>query len=532
MQTKDSVVRLEVMDGVWEVCGVDRDRGVVPENMVLSANSWGSDQAAFDLRRDPKRLWPDVRAFTPVTVDVGGRRVWSGRVKETPSKDGADRVMSVTCEGWQYHLDDGAYERVYIHNKVGDWKDARSVLGSNLTRFTTIGRVQADGAITIGWANGDTVPTNALVGVTLDLGAPYARAVSLDFERLNGGAAESLWCVGHNAPDGLGTTNGFFSTGGLNAEPATGTYVGVASAPQRYVTVYLNHNAAGGVFGSDVTERLKAIRVYGDDTYRSAGLKAPTVIRDALDQATSLLSPDRSRIDPGGTITLNLPSFATGRPVTPREAWTSANSYHNYKSQVDVYARPVFEPLSTRPRFAVGAWSAMQVEDSSANSSDDIYNNALVTGQSPAGSPVRALRTAANLGYSTLPDRRGFNRTMILDANVPLPDDLVIAAALGDAWLRGHAVTPFKGTIRLTGDRAVRERTSGADVPLEALLLNTSELLHFSDRPHPDTAGWGRDARMTQVSYDVSKNEATVTLDNTRADFQALLARLAVVTGS
>src|SRR4051794_28665505 len=116
------------MDGVWETCGTDRGGGVVPENMVLSANAWGSDQATFDLRRDPKTLWPDVRAFTPVTVDVGGRRVWSGRVKETPSKDGADQTLSVTCEGWQYHLDDNVFERVYVHDKLGDYRDQRSFL--------------------------------------------------------------------------------------------------------------------------------------------------------------------------------------------------------------------------------------------------------------------------------------------------------------------------------------------------------------------------------------------------------------------
>lgn len=48
----------------------------------------------------------------------------------------------------------------------------------------------------------------------------------------------------------------------------------------------------------------------------------------------------------------------------------------------------------------------------------------------------------------------------------------------------------------------------------------------------PDTGDHGRDGRIASVKYDPAADQATVTIDNTRAIYEALVARLAVVTGS
>ena len=76
---KDVSVRLQSLDGVWEVCGSDHARGIIPENVELRSDQWGSSRATFDLRRNPKEFWPDIGAFTPVEIEIGGARVWSGR---------------------------------------------------------------------------------------------------------------------------------------------------------------------------------------------------------------------------------------------------------------------------------------------------------------------------------------------------------------------------------------------------------------------------------------------------------------------
>jgi hypothetical protein len=683
-QLKDVTVRLEALDGGWETCGVDRLRGVHPELSPATANDWGPDTASFELRRDPKAVWPDLGAWTPCEIEIGGVVVWDGRVKETPSRDGADRVMSVQCEGWQYHLDDDVYERAYIHNKLGDWKDARSLIGSDLTRFTTVGKVQTDGAITIGWAKGDTVSTSNVVGVTLDLGAAYGRRVIVNWERTGGQPDTFLVCIGHNAADVFLGGDGFFSTPGLNGEAASGAYSGDSTAPVRYVTIYMLYTGGGGVVSDDVLERITSVQVYGDTSY-SAGLKAPTVIADALNRGTPLLPSDRSQIDPNATVAFNIPSLAPGEPRTPREMWEAVNAYHDYTSKIAVGRLPVFKPKPSAAIYEVGAWSPMEFEDASANSGADIYSGVLVTGAAPSGERVsllrlqgadgqgpygatsdialpndsfdvntsgwtvfgggpttltrtttagefdsppaagkismppisgvagalttlsgtaragRAYRLTARVRTSivqgrfifgdpsgddwatatapastggvftevsllwaphadvvnpiarfetgpgggtiwvdtvrveqsraTLVDRRNFRRTKVLQVRSPLLSDGVAATQIADVWLAGHKKTPFKGTVKLTGDQAVRNILTGEYVPLERLLLATDELLRFSDRVDPDTGAWGRDGRIASVSYDHSKNEATVTLDSSRAGFEALLERLAVVTG-
>jgi hypothetical protein len=195
----DAVVRLQALDGQWETAGVDRLRGIVPEDISLSANGWGPDTASFTLRRDPGAVHPDLTAFTPCEVEIAGEVVWSGRVRETPTKDGQDPQISVQGQGWQYHLDDDVYERFYVHTRLSDWKDVRTFPDAPLANFGTAGQVQSEGrAVTFGWANGAILAAGARVGVTLDLGpnASWRRIVAL-FERQGGTASETITVRAH-----------------------------------------------------------------------------------------------------------------------------------------------------------------------------------------------------------------------------------------------------------------------------------------------------------------------------------------------
>src|ERR1035437_482485 len=152
MQTVDATVRLQALDGTWETCGADRAIGVDPESVGCTHNEWGPDKASFQLHRSPIAIWPDLGSFAPVEIEIGGVLVWEGRTGETPLKEGAEQVINVQCEGWQYQTDDDVYQPLYVHSKLTDWKDCRSFLGEDLTAFTTAGVVSAStGALTIGW---------------------------------------------------------------------------------------------------------------------------------------------------------------------------------------------------------------------------------------------------------------------------------------------------------------------------------------------------------------------------------------------
>jgi hypothetical protein len=646
---KDVTIRVQALDGTWQTMGGETVRGVYPENVSLEADAWGSSSASFTLRRDPRAFFPDIGAFTPVEVDVGSTLVWSGRVRETPSQV-AQRTISVQCEGWQFHLDDDVYQHTYVHSDLTAWTDARSLPTTDLAVFVTAGTVQAgDGALVIGFPNGGIVGNNRAAGAVLDLGPnSLAKRVIVDYDNVSfSSGSYTFYCKGSDDPNTIisGGENAFGVDPGLAVSPQGGTF----STPRRYMSVFIYRTAASGTETADRLVRIKSIKVFADTSYEAGAasvLTASTVVSDALDRATMLLSSDRSGI---ASTSLHIPEYAPATQ-TPRQAWTAVDSYHDWLKQIDVNRRPIYMAKPARPLFEVGAHSAIDDDDASANSGAEIYNRVIATGQSASGTPlaVSARPTAADTesvvdpglqsisiagyptvgstgasqatwstgtfragfeyiaelvtknttgsgigsvntpifgvydpnaldyvfgGYSwtlgagasirmvvrwtpkqdwpatsvilrtnatiqyvvisratpTLADRRSFRRTMQLPISSTLPEDGIAANTIGTVWLADHKTTPFRGSVTLTGDESLREITTGRDVGLEQLLLNTGQLIRFSDRSDPDTGGHGRDGRIAGVSYTPATNTAAVTIDNSRTSFDALLSRLAVV---
>jgi hypothetical protein len=130
----------------------------------------------------------------------------------------------------------------------------------------------------------------------------------------------------------------------------------------------------------------------------------------------------------------------------------------------------------------------------------------------------------------TLVDRRGFRRTHILPINAALTTEL--GQQIGDVWLAAHKTTPLRGTVKVTGDSAVRHILTGQSIPPSQLLLRTGDMLRLSHRVDPDTGGQGRDGRIAEVTWRPADDAADVALDNARTSVDALLERLAVVVGS
>lgn len=691
MAGKDVTILAQALDGTWQTIGSESARGVFPADVVLESDQWGSLSASFNLRRDPRAFWPDIAAFTPIEVEVAGRLVWSGRVKETPSQV-AQRMMNVQCEGWQFHLDDDIYQRTYVHDRLTDWKDATSVLTQDLTVYTAAGSVTSgQSGVVLNWLNGAILPSNCRVGVTLDLGpGNTAAGTSVLLQGVTGPANSGAYLfVRAHANPGEASSGGVYSDAASIALSTLGTNPwalrGPFSDPYRYVTIFL-YAPAGVTLNGDVSVQVRHARIFTDDAYRASGgdmsvLRASTVVRDALSRATVLLSDDLSGIaDTSFDLSSYVPPWQS-----VRQAWSAVDAHHDWLKKVGVDRKPVYQPKPSRPIFEVGAWSAISDDDASANSGSEIYNRAVGIAQAPDGSPVvvdgltdgtldltdiaqpanpsatvntsgwTALygalnrdtgtfdsspasfkitaaaggggavqsasvtqtiakgrryrltllvrRTAALTGnltialqgpagavrrligdelaaiptgtftpinidwiakadataYTllvsgfgpgatsadllwfdsiqfgalkpTLVDRCGFSRAIQLPIGNTLPDDGIALRAISTVWLNGHKTTPFRGTATLVGDESVREILTGRPVGLETLLLNTVELMRFSDRADPDTAGHGRDGRIAHVSYTPAADTAVVTIDNSRTSFEAMLSRLAVIQG-
>lgn len=126
---------------------------------------------------------------------------------------------------------------------------------------------------------------------------------------------------------------------------------------------------------------------------------------------------------------------------------------------------------------------------------------------------------------ATVPDKRGFTRSYKLTVDAPTDADAM--ALLGDAFLAAHANVTLKGTLEVTDDRAVRLLSSGAPVPLGQLGRYTTELILLANLVAPDTGDLGRVGVIVAASK--SGDTATLTIDNDRQNFAALIARMGAV---
>ena len=110
---------------------------------------------------------------------------------------------------------------------------------------------------------------------------------------------------------------------------------------------------------------------------------------------------------------------------------------------------------------------------------------------------------------------------------------LTIAAMqqVADVALTKGWWAPLKGTINVTKDGGVRTLIGGNEVPVSHLLNYTGEQILLSDQIDPLTGALGRVGTLVGVAVNTKDNSAVLTLDNSRTSFEALLARLALVTG-
>lgn len=390
---KPFTVRLLALDGVWEVPGVDRERGVWAEDLVTEGDRWGGSKASFTLKRDGRFVWPDLRAFNKVEIETD-TLCFSGRINGTPSHSGDDRQISVQVEGLQFHLDDDQYEPLYVNNALTAWTDSRASLAANLATLTAAPQVQAGGGlISLVWPQGQA--TNGRAAVVFDAGPGRTVARIIVGWAITAGAANRAFGIGSaDANDGSALTDSTTIYSAVGA--SSGTAAWTLPTPRRFV--FLFHDANTHTPAADEALKISSILVAANTAYESgnaSALKAPVVINDALDRGTILLSADRSQIDPSGSVTLNIPTLAPTEPKTPREVLEGVNAYHDYRLQVDVLGRPVFKPKPSAAIFDVGDWSALTDEpDDGAGS--EVYNRVIVVATTPDGSPLRVERTASD----------------------------------------------------------------------------------------------------------------------------------------
>ena len=126
-------------------------------------------------------------------------------------------------------------------------------------------------------------------------------------------------------------------------------------------------------------------------------------------------------------------------------------------------------------------------------------------------------------------DRNGFTKAVRMPLSAAVTD--AAAEAVTDVWLRNHQTTPFRGGVTVVGQGGVRRTKGGASIPPHELPMHTDKLIRIATMEDPDTGAWGRVGQVRSATYTHRTGTCTLEIDNERQRVEALLERLAVVTG-
>ena len=397
---KDVVIHIQRYDGAWDILGQTVARGIQPDDVELTVDEHGPKTASFTLRRTRGALWPDVRKYARVLVQVAGLDVWGGRVADTPVRDDADVSMSVQCEGAQSHLDDDVYERKYVVTDLSAWQDRRqhldAQLGSGL--ICAAGQVNQDGGLVLQFPKDYNATSGDTVAVRLDMGQGCTAARVIFSGRtsnnLNAGSPGVTFTLySGDASDGT-DASAIYGGYALTTIGATFTDLAANAGGKRYLFAQLGFTS-GGTTGADGWIKFTSIQVFADSAYESGNasvLTLDTITGDALDRASVLFDADRTLIEAPGD-PFYLPEFSFTEPRTPRQAIEAGNAFEDMQYGVDhrwrVFLRD--RPALSAAEVEIGAWSGSQAEDQ--GDGDEIYSRCIVKASAPDGKPIRAERT-------------------------------------------------------------------------------------------------------------------------------------------
>jgi hypothetical protein len=441
--------------------------------------------------------------------------------------------VSVGCRGWQYALDDNLLQRLWVHDRLSDWRPVESFPGAGLVAEfagSNILSPQNNGVVTWGLAGGVALPTAANGGRSgwyLDGGATGAiKRVVVHWESANNtGSIDTNLYFSDSDPSLYSGAGGFTAVTTWNGG-ASGVFAYTLATARRYISLVANNNTGSAYTPLGATWfRVTRAIAFRDSAWESGNasiLKASDVVKDVRAGFLGMLSSDETRIS---TSSFSIPHLTTeGGYWTPRQAFTAVNAYHDWLCGVDAERRVFLMARPTTVAAVIGEWSGATFSDA-GDSGEELFNRVIVQGTGPAGEQLTVERTATSPVLSAAAVTRA--RVLTVNASVTT----AAAEALGDAWLATRNARPTRGSITINGPTAART-TDGAPVPPAQFLRLVGQRVQLAHRWDPDTGGLAREGTITAVTYTPATDTAQVTLDSPRDRLDALLGRLAAVRGA
>lgn len=397
----DEIVRLQTEDGSWEVGGVDRRRGIWPEDMNCVWDEWGPKTARFTLKREPGAIYPDLTGFTPCEIERGSG-IWEGYIDQTPVAD--VNSLAVEAIGWQDYADDDVLRKLFVHSPLSDWRDYRSFPEVDPVNHPAgLMAEVGPGTIRLGWPNQSWIEPATGAAVVFDAGeGSQIKRVSVAVTH-NGAFAymnAKLYVIGHETPDWDNFMAGRVDFVSNIAAP-NGTYSGTLPGNQskRYVTILAYYGGTtAAAAGLDAFMTINVANLFAEQAYSgypgssASILKASTVLKDLLPRMCPQWNRDLTGIS---DTLLTLPDFAPTQERTFREYVDVLNSLHGYVTKLERSKRFVFRPQALRPALTAAPGLGIEFRDASKNATRDLYNKAIGVGTGPDGEPLRVQRVAA-----------------------------------------------------------------------------------------------------------------------------------------
>jgi hypothetical protein len=372
-----ATVRLQTLEGTWETVGVDRLRGVYPEDVSLTSGAAGSETCSFTLKRKPGQPYPDLGAFTPCEIEIDGIPSWGGEVWETPTQDGDDQRISVAGRGNQYVLDDDVYNATYVNRSLSDWVDIRTRPGADLTVYRPAPTFIAEnGQLVLGWSVGSTRAVGDSVAAQFDAGeGNVISSIALGYVAIatDVNIAMDIYAHDSDAVPTAGTS--LLSQSILSSERV---FQNESFAPRRYISIRVRCTAVAGVNSVDCSQVIHWAVVTSQPAY-AATRKGGTANSYTGNQGLS---------------TLRASSVITDAVTKAAPALKTPAASGKYADDVLAGPYPVAQ-WRFNAQFGVGADSTAAIVDESGN------NNGLAIGRSPLGGTDGTFVTG---GMQTDPD--------------------------------------------------------------------------------------------------------------------------------
>lgn len=301
-------VRVQMLDGRWQTIGTDYGRAIWAENPKPSSDSWGPQDFNFELKREPGISWPDLFAFTPVEYWEDGRKLWSGRIKDTPTTDaGAETKITVNCEGMQYHLDDDQYQGLWVDTKIANFKDLKEYNNWDMNIVSLTGQINStEGELSIGWGTGEGMTISRFHGVTYDAGPDnrFTRVAWLQTLVAQATAAAFyVRCSNLPTPYSISSYEDLYSLGNPPAGLTSHNRPVNTFGGWRYLHFFLYSGSTTTSLPSDNFIKLKRIRIFTEraSTENNFGtngrwdqpkvmLTASDVVKDVVQKAAPLIT--------------------------------------------------------------------------------------------------------------------------------------------------------------------------------------------------------------------------------------------------